>query len=95
MSSGSSILARNSCPPRRRNAERVYSAPARDFLRDLNLGYFDRWAKNPANPACRCRNACCSGTLDTSDKNASSSVFFHAVRAAEDSTYVILRPSAR
>jgi hypothetical protein len=36
--SGASILARVSCPLRQRNAERVYSADARDLRLDLNRG---------------------------------------------------------
>lgn len=63
----------------------MYSADARDFLRDLNVGYLARSAKKFANAACRCRSACCNGTEDTSFKNASSGVFFHRVSAAEDS----------
>ncbi len=86
MSSGSSIFASHSRPSRQRNALPVYSADARDFLRDLNVGYLARWAKKLANAACRCRRACCNGTLDTSPRNASSSVRFHAVSMAEDST---------
>ena len=35
---GPGILARYSWPSRHRNADRVYSAAARDFFRDLNLG---------------------------------------------------------
>jgi hypothetical protein len=36
--SGAVIFARCSWPSRYRKAERVYSAEARDFFRDLNLG---------------------------------------------------------
>jgi hypothetical protein len=36
--SGPVIFARCSWPSRYRNADRVYSAEARDFFRDLNLG---------------------------------------------------------
>jgi hypothetical protein len=36
--SGAVIFARCSWPPRYRNPDRVYSAEARDFFRDLNLG---------------------------------------------------------
>ena len=36
--SGPVIFARCSWPPRYRNPDRVYSAEARDFFRDLNLG---------------------------------------------------------
>ena len=39
---------------------------ARDFFRDLNLGQRARESQNRANAACRCRSACCNGTLDTS-----------------------------
>jgi hypothetical protein len=35
---GAVIFARCSWPPRYRNPDRVYSAEARDFFRDLNLG---------------------------------------------------------
>ena len=83
MSSGSAILASVNAPSRQRNAERVYSALARDFLRDLNRGYRARLAKKFVNPACRCRNACCNGTDDTSLRNASSSVRFQAVNSAD------------
>src|SRR5690606_892790 len=51
MRKGSRIFARVSWPSRQRNAERVYSADARDLLRDLNLGYFARLAKKFANAA--------------------------------------------
>src|SRR5690606_24461306 len=86
MRKGSRIFARNSRPSFQRNALRVYSADARERLRDLNLGYFARLAKKFANAACRCRNACWSGTEDTSLRNASSSVRFHWVSIAEVST---------
>ncbi|OLT27244.1 hypothetical protein BJF79_01020 [Actinomadura sp. CNU-125] len=86
IASGPSIFASVSSPSRHLNALRVYSADALDFLRALKRGYFARLSKNAANAACRCRSACCSGTLDTSFRNASSSVFFHAVSAAEVST---------
>jgi hypothetical protein len=38
MASGPVIFARYSWPSWYRNADRVYSAEARDFFRDLNLG---------------------------------------------------------
>jgi hypothetical protein len=86
MSSGSLIFARVSSPSRQRNADRVYSADARECLRDLNLGYFDRLPQNAANAPRRCRSACCSGTHETSFRNASSSPAFHRVSIAEDCT---------
>src|SRR5690554_1456757 len=58
MRKGSRIFARVSWPSRQRNAERVYSADARDLLRDLNLGYFARLAKKFAKAAWRWRSAC-------------------------------------
>ena len=61
----------------------VYSAERRDFFLHLNGGYLARLAKKFVNAACRCRSACCNGTDDTSLRNASSSVFFHAVSIAE------------
>src|SRR5947209_4162703 len=81
ISSGSAIFARVSCPVRQRNPERVYSADCREFLRDLKRGYLARLAKNAAYAPCRCRNACCSGTEDTSLRKARSSDFFHSVSA--------------
>jgi hypothetical protein len=86
MSSGSAIFADFSSPSRQRNAERVYSAPARDFFRDLNRGHRARLAKKFANPVCRCRNACCSGTAETSARYASSSVRFQVVSSADVAT---------
>ena len=61
----------------------MYSADRRDFRLDLNVGYLARLAQKLVNAACRCRSACCSGTQETSLRNASSSVFFHAVSMAE------------
>jgi hypothetical protein len=92
MSRGSAILASVSAPSRQRNAERVYSADARDFLRDLNRGNRARLAKKFVNPVCRCRNACCNGTDDTSPRNASSSVRFHAVSNADVASYPTRSP---
>jgi len=86
MSSGASIFASQICPSRQRNALRVYSAQARDRLRDLNRGYFARFSQNAANAPCRWRSACCSGTDDTSDRYARSPVRFHSVSIAEDCT---------
>ena len=63
----------------------MYSADARDLFLLLNVGCLARRAKKFANAACRCLSACCNGTDDTSHKNASSGVFFHAVSAADDS----------
>ena len=83
MSSGSAIFASVSAPSRQRNADRVYSALARDFFRDLNRGNRARLAKKLPNAVCRCRNACCNGTDDTSPRNASSSVRFHPVSNAD------------
>jgi len=53
MSSGAVILARVSFPSRHVNAERVYSADARDFFRLLKRGYFARLAKKLTNAFCR------------------------------------------
>jgi hypothetical protein len=83
MSSGSAIFARVSFPSRKRKPEVVYSADFRDFFRLLKRGYWDRLPKKLVNAVCKCRRHCWSGTDDTSDKNASSSVFFHAVSIAE------------
>lgn len=85
-SKDSAILARVSRPSRQVKALRVYSAEARDSLRDLKRGYCARLAKKWANAVCRWRSACWSGTEDTSVRKASSSVFFHWVSAAEDCT---------
>ncbi len=93
MSNGPDIFANVSSPLRQVNAERVYSADARDLFRDLNLGYFARRARKFANAVCGCRSACWSGTLDTLARNAISPVFFHAVSAADDSTYETRRCS--
>ncbi|GAA0530857.1 hypothetical protein GCM10011581_28380 [Saccharopolyspora subtropica] len=38
--------------------------------------------RSSPNAVCWCRSVCCNGTDDTSDNNASSLVFFHAVSAA-------------
>src|SRR5690242_21332121 len=80
---GSGIFANTSWPSRQRNADRVYSAEALDFLRDLKRGCCARRAKKWLKAFCRCRSVCCSGTLDTSLRNASSAVFFHEVSMAE------------
>ncbi|QKG21615.1 hypothetical protein ACTIVE_3253 [Actinomadura verrucosospora] len=80
---GSDIFASVRHPSRNRNPERVYSAVWRHLLRDLNRGYFARLSKNAVNPACRCRSACCRGTLETSDRNPSSWVRFHSVNHAD------------
>ena len=61
----------------------VYSADLRDFFLLLKVGYLARLAKKLVNAPCRCRNACCSGTEDTSLRNASSSVFFQPVSRAD------------
>jgi len=50
---GSRILARVSFPSRKVNAERVYSADALDFLRDLKRGCFARFCQKFANATCR------------------------------------------
>ena len=55
--------------------------------RDLNRGCRARLANNAVNAWCWCRSACCNGTEDTSDKNASSGSFFMAVSARSDSAY--------
>ncbi|GHJ43223.1 hypothetical protein Cs7R123_05650 [Catellatospora sp. TT07R-123] len=77
------IFARVSVPSRHRNALAVYSADRRERFLDLNVGYFARLAQKLVNAVCRCRSACCNGTQETSLRNASSSVFFHAVSRAE------------
>jgi hypothetical protein len=66
MSSGARILASVSWPSRHLNADRVYSAAARDFFLDLKRGYFARLAKKFVNAACKCRKDCWRGTEDTS-----------------------------
>jgi len=48
-----------------------------------------RPAKNAENARCWCRSACCSGTLDTSVRNASSGSFFRAVSARSVSAYEV------
>ncbi len=68
MASGSSIFASVSRPSRYRNPLVVYSAERRDFFRDLNVGYFARFAQKLANAPCRCLSVCCNGTDDTSDR---------------------------
>ena len=83
MSSGSDIFARVSFPSRKRKPEVVYSADLVDFFRDLKRGYLARLAKKLVNAVYTCRRHCWSGTDDTSDRNASSSVFFQAVSIAE------------
>lgn len=83
MSSGSAIFARVSSPSRKRNPLVVYSADFRDFFRDLKRGYFARLPKKLVNALCRCRSVCWSGTDETWLRNASSSVFFHAVSIAD------------
>jgi hypothetical protein len=70
-------------PSRNRNPLAVYSADLRDFFFALNRGYLARLVKKFVKAVCRCRSACWSGTLDTSFRNASSSVFFQAVSIAE------------
>jgi hypothetical protein len=47
--SGSLIFASHNRPSRQRNADRVHSADAWDFLRDLNVGYFACLAKKFTN----------------------------------------------
>jgi len=49
MSRGSAIFAKVSVPSRHRNAERVYSADARDLRLDLNVGYSARFSQNETN----------------------------------------------
>ncbi|GAB3881828.1 hypothetical protein GCM10027612_11510 [Microbispora bryophytorum subsp. camponoti] len=49
ISNGSDILASVSFPSRNLKPERVYSADARDFFRDLNRGYLARLAKKFPN----------------------------------------------
>ena len=44
-----------------------------------------RRAKNAVNAWCWCRSACCSGTQDTSVRNANAGSFFIAVRTRSDS----------
>jgi hypothetical protein len=39
---------------------------------------------------CWWRSVCCDGTLDTSDRNANSAVFFHAVSAASVCLYEVV-----
>ena len=58
IASGAAIFASQTRPSRYRNALRVYSAEARDRLRDLNFGYRARLSKNAANAPCKCRRAC-------------------------------------
>jgi hypothetical protein len=95
MRSGSTIFARVSWPSRQRNADRVYSAECLPRLRDLNFGYRARLLQNATNALCKCRRHCCSGTEDTSFKNASSGSRFHLVSSAEDSEYDTRRCSSR
>jgi hypothetical protein len=83
MASGSAVFASRSSPSRNRNADVVYSADFLDFFRDLKRGYLARLPKKWVNALCKCRRACWSGTEDTSLRNASSSVYFHAVSMAE------------
>jgi hypothetical protein len=66
MSSGSAIFADVRRPSRKRNAEEVYSALAREVFFALKRGYLARLAKKFAKALCRCRSACCSGTEETS-----------------------------
>ena len=61
----------------------VYSADARERRLLLKVGYFARFSKKFVNAPCRCRSPCCSGTDDTSPRNASSGSRFHAVSIAE------------
>ncbi len=68
MSRGWDIFARVIFPSRYLNAERVYSALARDFFFDLKRGYLARLAKKFVNAPCRWRSVCWSGTEDTSDR---------------------------
>lgn len=86
MSSGSAIFASVNSPPRHVNPDRVYSADWRDVLLDLNRGYLARLSQKFTNAPCKCRNVCCNGTDDTSDRNANSGSCFHSVSAADDCT---------
>jgi hypothetical protein len=80
---GSAIFARVSRPSRQRNALVVYSADRRERFLLLNVGYLARLVQKFVNAPCRCRNACWSGTEETSLRNASSSVVFQPVSSAE------------
>lgn len=64
-------------------ADVVYSADLRDFFFDLKRGYFARFAKKLVYATCKCRNVCWRGTLETSERKDSSSVFFHTVSIAD------------
>ncbi len=68
IASGSAIFANVSCPSRQRNADRVYSAEARERRLDLNVGYSARFSQKFVNAPCRCRRPCCNGTDDTSPR---------------------------
>ena len=68
IASGSVIFASVSAPSRKRNADRVYSADARERRLLLNVGYFACLPQKFANAVCRCRSPCCSGTDDTSPR---------------------------
>jgi hypothetical protein len=89
---GPSCLARCRRPSHHRNADRGYCAD-RLPVRDLNRGYRARLAKKFANAFCWVRSACCSGTLETSDRYASSGRRFIAVRFAFASGTFTERPS--
>ncbi len=53
MASGSVIFASVSAPSRKRNADRVYSADARERRLLLNVGYFARLPQKFTNAVCR------------------------------------------
>lgn len=68
MSSRFAVFARVSLPARNRNPLVVYSADFRDLFRDLQRGYFVRFAKKWLNAIYRCRSVCWSGTDETSPR---------------------------
>ena len=80
--SGASIFASFNALPSHLKALLVYSADCLPSLR-LKVGYAVRLAKKLANAVCKCRNACCTGTLETSLSQMVSGCFFSSVSAAE------------